>query len=201
MSERMNDVYELMHRLDPEPDHAQQVCKLAIKLFNELQDLHGLREPERELLFAASLLHDIGWSVGGSRHHKSSMRLIMESKLPGWRGEEKIIIANIARYHRKAMPKISHKNFAILADDARVTVVKLSALLRVADGLDRSHRNAVENFECNLDIKQVELILYCRNDIGMEIYGFEKKRDLFQKEFKKNILIKDVIRPYISDFK
>jgi len=186
---RMSSVLNLLHRLDNEPSHAEQVTKIALQLFDELKSLHGLKEKDRLLLQAAALLHDIGWLQGAQSHHKSSMKLILKNDLLGWTDEEKLIIANIARYHRKALPKEKHSNFARLSDTAKQKVRKLASLLRIADGLDRSHGNYVKKVKCRLAKDQVKMTIYALSDLSAEIYGFEKKRDLFRETFGIPIVI------------
>ncbi len=191
-SKRMESVRQLMRQLENEPSHAKQVTRLALQLFDELKLLHGLKDKEREYLEAASLLHDIGWSEGGRSHHKSSMKLILANDLLGWKEEEKLIIANIARYHRKSLPKEKHSKFAALSHQDKEIVKKLAALLRIADGLDRSHGSYVRKVQCQLGADRVQVTLFCNGELVMELYGFEKKRDLFEYAFGLPIVIKDI---------
>ena len=185
----MDTAFRLMQQFDSEPAHAVQVAKVVLELFDELADLHGLGRMQRELLEAAAYLHDIGWSRGAKTHHKSSMQMILDSSLPGWSKEEILLIANIARYHTKAVPKRSHPNFAALSGENRLVVRKLAALLRVADGLDRSHEAIVQRVQCRWEDDQFKLTLFCRGRLGAEQYGFEKKRDLFENIFGAPIVI------------
>jgi hypothetical protein len=115
----MEGVFRLMRRYDGEEAHSRPVCKLALELFDQLQALHGLSALERQWLEAAALLHDIGWSQAGQAHHKASLRLILHERLPGWSDEEALIIANIARYHRKSAPRSKHRHFARLSSKRR----------------------------------------------------------------------------------
>ena len=99
----------LMLEHDPEPEHATQVCRIALELFDGALRLHGLASEHRRLLTAAALLHDTGYSVDPMRHHKGSRDIILASILPGFAKQEQAIIACVARYHRKAHPKESHQ--------------------------------------------------------------------------------------------
>ncbi len=182
----------LMKRYDREPHHALQVARLATQLFDELVPLHRLDAPDRHYLEAAALVHDIGWTQSSSAHHKASQKMILKSELPGWSDEEKLIIANVARYHRKAPPKISHKAYAALDEAAQERVRRLAALLRVADGLDRSHRNIVRRLRCAIGDSAVRLQLYCRGDLGFELYGVDKKKDLFRTVFDRDLIVDGV---------
>jgi len=179
----------MMLKFDYEPTHAKQVTRLALQLFDALQILHGFGQNERAILEAAALLHDIGWLEGRKGHHKTSMKLILKNNLPGWSDEEKLLIANIARYHRKSLPNDSHKNFAVLGEKEKSLVRKLSALLRIADALDRSHNKVVDSVKAGIDSDTVNLSLVVRGEISMELYGFEKKRDLFVEAFALSIVV------------
>ena len=189
---RLGPILALFTKYEMEPLHAVQVKVLALQLFDCLKKLHGLGDLERQWLEAAALLHDIGWSQGEKAHHKSSMKLILSDGFDGWSQNEQLIVANIARYHRKSAPKESHKNYAALQVKERQVVRQLAAMLRIADGLDRSHSGVVEKLACDIDNDQVLLTLFCRRDLHLEHYGFEKKRDLFQNEFKLGIVIHDI---------
>ena len=186
---RFKSIYDLFNIYELEPEHTKQVSRLALQLFDQLVSLHNLGEREREWLEAAALLHDIGWSQSDSGHHKESMKLIQNADFPFWADEEKQVIANIARYHRKAGPKSKHKHFVSLSVTYQQTVTKLAALLRIADALDRSHRNAVEQVYCRVNDKDVALDLKCRLDLGLELYALDKKKDLFRQTFQKDVLV------------
>ena len=145
MNPRIAKAEALLADFGWEVAHCRQVRDLAVALFDQLPALHRLGAAERDLLAAAALLHDIGWTVSHDKHHKHAFRLIRENqrRLAGFSAAEVELIANIARYHRKALPVLKHKPFAALAGSDREIVRKLAALLRVADGLDRPHRQEV----------------------------------------------------------
>jgi len=189
---RQDPVNTLFLRYEKEPAHATQVRRLTLQLFDGLTELHGFGDRERQWLEAAALLHDIGWSQGPKAHHKNSMKLILKHRFDGWTEEEQLIVANIARYHRKSAPKLSHKNYAALPTAARQIVLQLAAILRIADGLDRSHGNVVEKIDCKIDPDRLSLTLVCHRDIHSELYGFEKKRHLFEKAFGLPVVINNI---------
>ncbi len=186
---RMQAVFKLMKKYEQEPSHARQVQKIALRLFDELKELHGLSAFQREFLQAAALLHDIGWSQGVKGHHKSSLKLILSHKLAGWTDNERLIVANIARYHRKALPDDRHTHFCKLAPEEKLTVNKLSSLLRVADSLDRSHMNSVDDIQCTITTRRVKLELSGNGTFDAEMSGFKKKRDLFEQIFKRDVVL------------
>ncbi len=177
----------LLHQYDPEPSHAKQVAKLALQYFEELKSLHKLDSMARDLLYASALLHDIGWCNGETKHHKNSMKLILSQKLPGWSEDEKLLIANIARYHRKAMPKMSHNCFAHLTLHQQALVSQLASLLRLADGLDRSHESVVDSIRCDIHGNKITVRARKKGDASIEQYGFEKKKAMFEHYFSTPI--------------
>ncbi len=163
--------------------HAEQVTRLAKILFEKLQKILDLKDEDYRLLEAASMLHDIGQHISYSKHHKHSYYLITNTELPGFSDSEIAIIANIARYHRRSVPKLSHENYLKLSNNARHKVSKLASILRLADGLDRTHSQAVKDI--NVDIKDEKIIISLEIDknsnIEMEKAGFDKKKDLLEK--------------------
>ena len=171
--------------------HGRQVRELAVTLFDQLTALHNLATPERELLDAAALLHDIGWTVSHDKHHKHAYRLIRENqrRLPGFSESEIELIANIARYHRKALPALKHEPFAALAAPDREIVRKLAALLRVADGLDRPHRQEVQRVTCGVTDSAVTIWLQVRNNPAAHQAGGERKGDLFEQVFRQPLRV------------
>jgi len=193
---RLESVQKIFTKYEMEPSHAVHVKRLALQLFDGLESLHGLGDREREWLEAAALLHDIGWSQAGKSHHKNSMKLILKEKLDNWTSDEQRIVANVVRYHRKSEPKKSHKNYAGLPPADRQKVRRLAALLRLADGLDRSHGDVVDKIDCQIQDGQVLLTLTCQRDFQMEHYGFEKKKNLFENVFGLRIIIHDIKSPW-----
>ena len=123
--------------------HALHVASLALSLFDQTRAVHGMGEKERRILHAAALLHDIGSFVSYTRHHKHSLYLISHSNLAGFTPRETLMVANVARYHRRSFPKPQHEPFTALQKDDRDKVSALAALLRLADAMDREHRQRV----------------------------------------------------------
>src|SRR5712692_3767317 len=123
--------------------HARQVARLSVQLFAATQPLHRLDAHAQRLLERAAFLHNTGMLIETRRHHKHSFRLIKETKLPDFDDQERHEIACIARYHRRALPSMSHEEFAAMSRSARKRVSALAALLRIADALDYSHDGRV----------------------------------------------------------
>jgi exopolyphosphatase/guanosine-5'-triphosphate,3'-diphosphate pyrophosphatase len=140
---RRRSVIELAERCGYWAEHAQQVARLALSIFDQTRSSHGLGDREREWLEYGALLHDIGVHISYERHHRHSYYLIKNGDLRGFEPSETEVIALVARYHRQAMPKKSHEGYQELPAKLRKTVKRLSAMVRLAEGLDRSHAQTV----------------------------------------------------------
>jgi exopolyphosphatase/guanosine-5'-triphosphate,3'-diphosphate pyrophosphatase len=180
---RSRSVDRLMKRSNAEPEHAAQVARLALELFDQTHSLHQLAAAEREWLQHAALLHDIGYAVGRSKHNRHSYYLITHGDLTGFAAEEIEVLASIARYHRGKCPKESHENWRALDPTLRPVVEKLSAILRIADGLDRSHRQLVAGVRCRVRPRRVEFEVASRDDCEAELTAARKKGNLFENLF------------------
>ena len=144
---RRRSVIELAERCHYIPRHANQVARLALTLFDATQAQHGFGAAEREWLEYAALLHDIGGQISYEGHHKHSQYLIKHGGLRGFEPHEITIMSLVARYHRQSTPKKSHEDFGQLSGPFRRVVRLLGAILRLAEGLDRSHTQVIGAIE------------------------------------------------------
>src|SRR5829696_1523554 len=140
---RRRSVIELGERSGYVPAHARHVSQLALSIFDQTRAVHKLGDREREWLEYGALLHDAGVHISYERHHRHSYYLIKNGELRGFEPDEIEIIALLARYHRQATPKKGHDGYATLKGPLRRTVRTLAAMLRLAEGLDRSHAQVV----------------------------------------------------------
>lgn len=163
--------------------HGRHVAGLALSLFDQLQGVHGLGGRDRRILAAAAVLHDIGQFISYAKHHKHSLYLISHSDLPGLTPREIAMVANVARYHRKAEPSTDHAEFARLADEERDRVVRLSSLLRLADALDREHLQRVHSIRAAVEDGQLQLEPDGTADLELEIWTLHKKARLWEQVF------------------
>lgn len=184
----------LGRRFHFEEAHGRHVAMLAGSLFDQLAHVHELTDEDRRLLFAAALLHDIGTFISVKRHHKHSLYIISESELPGLTQNEILMIANIARYHRKTAPSSHHVLFTRLTERDRDRVTKLSALLRLADALDREHLQRVEAVTAELEDQSLQLMVTGQGDLLLERWALQKKRQLFEKVFGISVELKNTDR-------
>lgn len=183
--EVFNAVAELGESFEMDTDHARQVSKLALQLFDQLQPLHGMGNTERIWLRAAAMLHDIAKTKDGKQHHKLARDIIIDACDLPFRREERILIGLVARYHRGSLPHDDHKHFADLDRDARLYVRKLAALLRLADGLDKGHSGLVEGLRCDVRRRDVVLRIVSRDVLSID--AVLAKAGLFEQVFGKRI--------------
>lgn len=171
-------------------DHAMQVSKLSLRLFDQLRSLHGLRAADRRILHAAALLHDIGQFVSFKGHHKHSLYLISNSELPNFSDREMQLVANVARYHRKAHPADHHPQFMALDENERVRVTSLASLMRVADALDREHVQRVTDLTAKLSDSELTLWLDGTAGLLLEGWSLKKKANLFSKLYGRKVKLR-----------
>lgn len=172
--------------------HGRHVAKLAASIFDQTRSLHGLKREDRRLLIAAALLHDIGTFIGYKRHHKHSLYIIAESELPGLTPNEILMVANVARYHRKNTPADHHDAFTRLEDKNRERVIKLSAILRLADALDREHLQRVDSVNAEIGNNILELSIGGRGDLLLERWALQQKSQFFEKTFGVDVHLESV---------
>ena len=179
----------LGRKYDYEAEHAQTVARFAVELFDATKHIHGLGSNERVFLEVAALLHDIGYYIGMTDHHKNTWYLINASPLVGVNESDKAVIALVTRYHTRALPKPSHKEFMDLSPKRRRTVMMLASILRLAEALDREHGNKVRNVKLTVRKKKVYLTLRGEGDLLLERWALNYGAPLFEKTFKKKLVI------------
>jgi exopolyphosphatase/guanosine-5'-triphosphate,3'-diphosphate pyrophosphatase len=171
---RRRSVIELAERCNYLPDHARQIARLSLALFDGTRALHGLGVREREWLEYAALLHDTGTHIGYERHHKHSYYLIRHGGLRGFEPREVEWIALLARYHRQSAPKKSHPELAGFTRDERRAVAVLSAMVRLAEGLDRSHAQVVDAISVTRTAGGVNVRLQTKGDAELELWAADR---------------------------
>jgi len=191
--QRLRGVHAVGRRFGYEESHSHQVAKFAEKIFDCLVETENFTRHERTLLSAAALLHDVGYHIAHESHHKHTLYLIKNSELTGFSQSERNVIANIARYHCGAVPKKIHPDYVSLGEQDQKTVIRLGAILRLADALDRSHDCRVEDIECTRDGQRLHLQLLSSLPCEKEVVAAEQKSDLFERVF--NYKLTASIRP------
>ena len=184
---RRRSALELAERCNYYAEHAQQVIRLALALFDQSRAVHGLTDREREWLEYACLLHDIGGLISYAGHHRHSYYLIKNGDLRGFHPDEIEVIALVARYHRRGTPKRSHDEYASLSSSLRKTVRTLSSILRVAESLDRSHAQAITGLELRDRGDDVLLLVHTATDSELEVWATNRHLQPFEKLLGKPV--------------
>jgi exopolyphosphatase/guanosine-5'-triphosphate,3'-diphosphate pyrophosphatase len=194
-SVRERNVIKTARKYGVNLEYSQRVAEFALSLFDQTQGiLHHWGSEERELLWAAAILHNCGHHISHSSHHKHSFYLIRNGELLGYTETEIDVIANLARYHRKSAPKKKHENYQNLPTKRhRQIVAQLSALLRVAVALDRRQIGAVQQVQCEYNAETKELQLHLKptqpdDDCALEIWSLDYKKDVFEAEYGVKLL-------------
>lgn len=188
-SVRRSSVLALMERSDVERTHAVHVARLALRIFDQTEELHRFRMGERELLEYAALLHEIGMHVAYQDHHKHSYYLISHAGLRGFTGDQVTVVANVARYFRKTPPDEKHENFAQLSPSQQDVVRRLAAILRIADGLDRGRKRTVRDVAVHVENGSVKFQVRLRGDAQGDVASAAKRARYFGKVFEKDVEI------------
>ena len=170
--------------------HARHVTKLALLIFDGLKTEFQLKPESRLLLEVAGILHDIGTYISAAGHHKHGQYLVEHSEIFGLTKEDTLIISNIVRYHRKRAPNPANLSYQRLPRRERLRVLKMAAILRIADALDRGHTGRVRTI--TVDREEDSLIIACTysGDIAVERSGIAEKGDLFEEVFGLKVLIR-----------
>jgi exopolyphosphatase/guanosine-5'-triphosphate,3'-diphosphate pyrophosphatase len=171
--------------------HAQTVLRLAGSVFDQTRPLHGMDLEQRLLLEVAALTHDIGQYIAVTDHHKHSHYLLSASPLVGLTEQQMAVVANIARYHRKSLPKPQHEAFRALSSKDRTSVTKLASLLRLADALDTEHASRVEAVELDSKKPKLHVRLRGEGDLLLEKWALLKKAEMFEQVFSIKVTVDD----------
>ena len=171
---RRRSVVELAERCRVEEPHTQQVVRMALTLFDQTAPLHRLGAREREWLEYGAMLHDVGVHISYPRHHKHSYYLIRNGDLRGFEPDEVEVMALAARYHRRGLPKRSHQEYGRLSAERRRTVRTLAAILRVAEGLDRSHAQSVASIEVVTGQQDCAVRVTPAGDTELELWAAQR---------------------------
>ena len=178
---RRRSTLELAERCSYYAEHANQVVRLALALFDQTRAVHGLTDREREWLEYASLMHDIGGHISFAGHHKHSYYLIKNGDLRGFHPDEIEVMALVARYHRRGTPRRSHRDYAQLPSPLRRTVKTLASILRVAESLDRSHAQPISGLEVHDRGDDIVISLHASGDAELEVWATGRHLEPFEE--------------------
>lgn len=201
-SVRQRSVLKTAQKYHVDLEYSDRVANFALSLFDQTKGILHNWTAERELLWAAAMLHNCGHYVGHSGHHKHSYYLIRHGELLGFTETEIELIANLARYHRRSAPKKKHENYRNLpSKNHRQIVNQLSALLRLAVALDRRQMGAINQVRCEYRPEQ-ELHLRLlpsqpHDDCALELWSLDYKKGVFEAEY--NIKLSATLEPFVID--
>lgn len=192
LGDPLRPLREFVERCQGDRRHVEQVRLLALSLFEQLGGVLGCDESERWLLEAAALLHDVGQMVSYRQHHRHSYQLIMHAERLNLSARDRTLVALVSRYHRKKGPKRKHPEFMALPEPDRRVVLRLSALLRVADGLDRGHTSIVERVRTRLMDHRLSIRVQPRlahADVSLECWGAQRKADVLAELLDREVTV------------
>ncbi|HEY8581297.1 MAG TPA: HD domain-containing protein, partial [Capillimicrobium sp.] len=172
--------------------HTEHVARLALGMFDGLAEagLHAGDPAERELLWAACMLHDIGMAIDYDDHHKHSRYLVLNGALPGFSPREVVLIAQMTRYHRKGTPSLSSELEPVAPGKADAQILDRGAtLLRLAEGLERSRDQGVRAAEVAAGNGSVTLRLRADEDVSVARWAAERECELFERAFGRALEI------------
>jgi exopolyphosphatase/guanosine-5'-triphosphate,3'-diphosphate pyrophosphatase len=182
---RLGEKYEF------DAEHAKVVAQHAASLFDQSHDLHNLDEESKLLLEVAALLHDIGHFINSVDHNKHGYYILKASPLVGLSETQQNVVANIIQYHSKLTPSFQDEGFRNLPPKNRIVVTELSALMRLADGLDVSHTGRVRAIQLEQQKSTWKLKLQGSGDLMLEKWALEKRQRLFEDVFGIKLIIID----------
>jgi exopolyphosphatase/guanosine-5'-triphosphate,3'-diphosphate pyrophosphatase len=184
---RRRSTLELAERCNYQAEHAQQVVRLALAIFDQTRSAHGLTDREREWLEYAALLHDVGAHISFARHHRHSYYLIKNGDLRGFHPDEIEVMALLARYHRRGTPKKSDDGYADLPGNLRRIVRLLASMLRVAESLDRSHSQSISRLELHDRGDDLLMQIHTSSDAELEIWATNRHLQPYEQLVGKKV--------------
>lgn len=187
----LKSVERLATHYDNDKRHYTTVADLAMQLFDGFISLHRLDETDKTVLRFAAMLHDIGAAYGSRSHNKKSYTMILSSPFLEFDKKTRLIIGLIARYHRKALPHESHDGYNLLKKSEQAYVCQLAALLRIADGLDVTHRSLIHTLICSYTDSDAVIIVNTHDAEAERMKALEKA-DLFESVYTRTITIRAI---------
>jgi exopolyphosphatase / guanosine-5'-triphosphate,3'-diphosphate pyrophosphatase len=183
-AERLASVRWFARRMDYDAQHADQVSRLALSLFDQLRPLHGMGPELRLVLEMASILHDVGHFIARKSHHRHGEYLIRNGEIPGLRGWRREMTAALVRYHNcKSEPQLDHASYATLDGPKRRQARLLTSILRIAEKLESEHAQRIRGVEVQVEDGRAVFLIRAADGTRLDISGLERKSDLFEREF------------------
>ena len=185
-------VEQFARRFAVDLKHARKVASFARELFHALAAWHRLEPEQGRLLEAAAMLRDVGHSINDMSHHKHSQYIVANSDLAGFTDQERLEVAMLCRYHRKAMPVARHADFQSMPPERQRVVMLLAPILRIADALDRSRDQRVDHIECEVTTAGLAIALHSELDTSLEQWAVERVAPEFRLSFQRPLTARAV---------
>ena len=180
---------DIATRYKTDRKHADHVANFARQLFRELRHLHGLDAKYELLLRVAAILHEVGMFISPREHHKHSLYILLNTEIFGVSSGDRLMVALLARYHRRYNPAPNHPYFSDLSREQRMIIIKLAALLRLADALDRTHAQRIQSIQLRPEGTRLNIITHGAADTTVEQLAINSKCDLFREIYGYDILL------------
>ncbi len=187
--DQRREVEDMARRYGVPLDRARNVAHVANLLFTVLDTVHGLPPAFGKLLEAAAYLLDVGHYVSSASHHKHSHYLVANSDIAGFTERERVLVAALCRYHRKALPSPLHKEFQSLSAEERRTLALLIPILRLADNLERSHQQRIQSVEMRARDNDITLLVHSSGDLDLEEWRAERAGDAFRQIYNRTVSV------------
>ena len=178
---RMRAVLHMMDRYQVDRPHAEKVRDLALRLFDELQTVHELDGEARRMLEFSALLHDVGHHISGESHNRHGQYLIQHSRLTGFTAPQVALLGNVVRYHRGGRPKRGQATYDALSKIQQRTLQWLAGILRVADGLDRSHQQPVQDLSVEVGVDELRVDATTTEQAHLERWAVQRRKRLLER--------------------
>src|SRR5262245_49956644 len=185
----ISSALRLGRKFNYDESHATAVASLSLQIFDQTRSLHALDSESRTLLEVAAILHDIGQFIGISNHHKHTLYILEANPVIGLTASQMAIVANVARYHRKSMPKVQHRNFEELSQKQKNVVMTLSAILRLANALDRDRSGSVKSVDLAYKKPKFVMRLKGEGDMLLAKWALTTRADMFEQVFGGKVTV------------
>jgi exopolyphosphatase/guanosine-5'-triphosphate,3'-diphosphate pyrophosphatase len=193
---RARSVLSVARRYSYDVGHSHHVVRLATRIFDDTKELHQLNGQHRKLLQYAAILHDIGYHIAHNNHHRHGLYLIKNSEMPGFTGDEIAMMATMVRYHRGSLPRKSpdartrheHEDYYAIDRRQRADMLRLASILQIADGLDRSHQQLIDDVRCEVVGDCVTFVASSTSECELEMWSAERKATWFSDIFKVDVV-------------
>ena len=187
--DQRRELEDMGRRFGVPREHARNVAHISGLLFAGLHPLHELPPGSGKLLEAAAYLLDVGHYISNSSHHKHSHYVVVNSDMPGFTEHERMLIANLCRYHRKSLPNPMHSSYQSLTAEEKRQLTLMIPIMRLADNLVRSHEQRIESVDCLLQNGEVVLQVHSHGNIDLEQWGAERAAEAFQQVYNRPLKV------------